>query len=247
MPIERLRKLTGREREPEYNFRLACFLAFIAGATDIGGYFAVRQYSSHMSGIVSSTAGNAALDQRFLVAAGAMSVLSFLVGAATTAILVNWGRRRLLHSSYALPLMLEAALLAGFGVAGAHLEHKYLFISTAAILLCFAMGVQNAMITKISGAEIRTTHVTGIVTDLGIETGKLFYWNRSSERLGQPMVRADRRRLRVLSSLLGLFFFGGISGALGFRHIGFAFTLPLALTLAVLAVVPILDDLTVPG
>ncbi|MFX1764116.1 YoaK family protein [Paraburkholderia sp. A1RI-2L] len=45
-------------------------------------------------------------------------------------------------------------------------------------LLCYVMGVQNAMITKISRAERRTTHMTGIVTDLGIELGKGLYWNR---------------------------------------------------------------------
>jgi len=39
------------------------------------------------------------------------------------------------------------------------------------VLLCFIMGLQNAVITKISHAEIRTTHVTGLVTDVGIELG----------------------------------------------------------------------------
>lgn len=243
MPVQRLRKLTGRERSPESNWRLAGFLALIAGATDTGGYFAVKQYSSHMSGIVSATAGHSALGDTTLAAAGFISLLSFLIGASCTAILVNWGRRRLLHSAYAAPLMLEAALLAVFGLAGPHLEHRFLFIPTAAILLCFAMGLQNAIITKISDAVIRTTHITGIMTDIGIEFGKLFYWNRSCERLGEPMVCADRRKLALLTSLLVLFFSGGVLGVLAFRHLGFPFTLPLAGILVVLAVVPVLDDL----
>ncbi len=244
MPVQRLRELTQRERSEESNRRLACVLALIAGATDAGGYLAVRQYSSHMSGIVSTLAGNAAFDRLPLVMAGILSVLSFLAGATCTAIMVNWGRRRHRQSAYAMPLVLEAALLAIFGFCGGRLDlHRWLVISVGAVLLCFSMGLQNAMITKISNAVIRTTHVTGIVTDIGIELGKLIYWNRSSERLGEPIVCADRQKLLLLISLLVLFCGGGIAGVFMFRHIGFAFTLPPAVTLALLAAVPVADDL----
>ena len=176
--------------------------------------------------------------------AGFLSVLSFLAGATCTAVMVNWGRRRHRQSAYAMPLLLEAALLAAFGFGGGHLDRdRWLFIPIGAILLCFSMGLQNAMITKISDAVIRTTHVTGIVTDIGIELGKLIYWNRSSERLGEPMVCADRQKLLLLSCLLVLFFSGGIMGALGFRHTGFVFTVPLVVILTLLAAVPVADDL----
>jgi len=110
------------------------------------------------------------------------------------------------------------------------------------MLLCFIMGLQNAVITKISKAEIRTTHVTGIVTDIGIELGKLAYWNAGSTA-ARPLVHADRKRLRMLSKLLGCFFIGGLTGALGFKHLGYASTAPLALLLITLASVPAFDDL----
>jgi uncharacterized membrane protein YoaK (UPF0700 family) len=243
MPITYLRRLTGRERTQQSNRHLAFVLAFVAGSTNAGGYLAVGQYTSHMSGIVSSMADNLALSYVGLTLAGLGALLAFLAGAACTAILVNWGRRRALHSEYAFPLMLEAALLICFGLMSGYLEHKHwLFVSSVTLLLCFTMGLQNAIITKISHAEIRTTHVTGIVTDIGIELGKLFYWNRS-EHLRGPRVFADRQKLRLLTSLVGLFFFGGLIGALGFRHIGFLFSLPLAVVLLVLAGVPVLDDL----
>lgn len=246
MPVQRLRNLTGRERNQRSNQRLACFLAFVAGATDAGGYLAVRQYTSHMSGLVSTMADDTAFGRVALVIAGLAGLFSFLTGASCTAILVNWGRRRLLQSAYALPLMLEAGLLLVFGFGGNHLGmRRWLFIPLTAILLCFIMGLQNAIITKISNAEIRTTHVTGIVTDIGIEFGKLFYWNRSSSRPGEALVRADRKKLSLLISLLVLFVSGGIFGALGFKHVGYTFTLPLAAILAVLASVPVLDDLRI--
>ena len=48
--------------------------------------------------------------------------------------------------------------------------------------------------------------------------------------------------IRLLSSLIGLFFVGGVIGALGFKHVGFLFTLPLSAILLLLAVMPVLDD-----
>ncbi len=110
------------------------------------------------------------------------------------------------------------------------------------MLLCFIMGLQNALITKLSNAEIRTTHITGIITDIGIELGKLFYWNRTR---GPEIARvmADRQRLRVLSLLALYFFLGGVIGALGFSYLGYIATVPLALLLVLLASVPALDDL----
>jgi uncharacterized membrane protein YoaK (UPF0700 family) len=114
-----------------------------------------------------------------------------------------------------------------------------LFVPATVMLLCFMMGLQNALITKISQAEIRTTHMTGIVTDLGIELGRMLYWNRDP---AQPRVAANLVRLRLLLALLLGFFAGGVTGALGFRHAGYLATLPLAGLLCLLAIVPALDD-----
>jgi len=107
-------------------------------------------------------------------------------------------------------------------------------------VLCFIMGLQNAVITKISNAEIRTTHVTGLVTDIGIEMGKLFYFNRA----GAPIkVVANRRKLKIHLSLTAAFFIGGLLGALGFKVWGYITTVPLAILLAVLVWGPVSHDI----
>jgi uncharacterized membrane protein YoaK (UPF0700 family) len=244
MPITYSRALTGRTRTTLGNRRLGYVLAFVAGATNAGGFLAVRQYTSHMTGIVSSMADNIALGDRGLVLTGLGAVLSFLIGAATCSILVNLARRKQMQSEYALPLLMEAFLLLCFGLMGARLSWiEGLFVPVTVMLLCFIMGLQNAVITKISRAEIRTTHITGIVTDIGIELGRLVYWNAPGAALRLP-VRADRARLRVLSSLLASFFIGGVLGAFGFKHLGYLSTVPLAAMLVVLASVPAFDDLT---
>lgn len=242
MPIHYLRRLTGHERDRQANRHLGYSLAFVAGAVNAGGFLAVGQYTSHMSGIVSTMADALALGEIGVVLTALASVLSFMSGAATTALLINWAHRRDLHSRYALSLLLEAFLLLLFGLAGAHLANIREFLAPATvILLCFIMGQQNAIITKISGAEIRTTHMTGMCTDIGIELGKLFYYNRQGSSL--PDVRANRNKLKLHATLLLSFFIGAVSGGLGFKHVGYSATIPLAIWLTALAVVPVADDM----
>lgn len=243
MPINYVRKLTGRERTIDANRHLGFALAFVAGAINAGGFLAVHQYTSHMTGIVSAMADNTVLGSYDLVLAGLGALLSFVLGAACSCIMVNYSRRREMHSEYAFPLLLEALLLLCFGVLGARLaDIDGLFVSFTVMLLCFIMGLQNATISKLSNSEIRTTHITGIVTDIGIELGKLMYLN-SPQRVGQKKVVVNRVRLTVLIVLATSFFAGGVAGAFGFKHIGYIATVPLAIALVTLAIVPAMDDL----
>jgi uncharacterized membrane protein YoaK (UPF0700 family) len=158
----------------------------------------------------------------------------------TTAWMVNWALRRKLQSAYARPLLLESALLLVFGLFGTGINFfAGLFVPLTVLVLCFIMGLQNAVITKISNSEIRTTHITGLVTDLGIELGKMLYVNRL--HLATPVV-ANRHKLRLHSKLIGSFFVGGLLGALGFKSLGFITTVPLAIVLLLLVWRPVLND-----
>ncbi|WP_066255233.1 YoaK family protein [Hydrogenophaga flava] len=235
-----IRGFTALQRTPQADLKLGTVLAFVAGAANAGGFLAVGQYTSHMTGMLSALADNLVLGQFVLVGAGLVSVLAFMLGAMSTAWIVNWGMRLQLRSAYGLPLLLEAVLLLVFGLFGAVMSLWHtVFLPVTVVLLCYIMGLQNAVITKISQARIRTTHVTGLVTDLGIELGKLLYVNRHPDM--QP-VRADRERLRVHAQLVLSFLIGGIAGALGFKHLGYISTLPLALALLLLVLRPLLDD-----
>lgn len=243
MPINYARSLTGRKRTVRANRHLGFALAFIAGAINAGGFLAVNQYTSHMTGIVSSMADNLALGHHTLVLSGLGALLAFMCGAISSALMINYARRRRMQSEFALPLICEALLLLGFGMLGARMaDIDVLFVPVTVSLLCYIMGMQNAVITKLSRADIRTTHITGIITDIGIELGKLLYWNSSGHADKAP-VRANRDKLALLSTLAVSFFLGGISGALGFKHIGYLSTVPLALLLITLASVPAFDDL----
>ena len=244
MPRQSLRQLVGHQRTRRANRQLGLLLAAVAGAINAGGYLAIQRYTSHMTGIVSGVVDDLALGHGGLALAGVLLVAVFISGAITTTVLINWARRRRMHSEFALSLLLAALLLLAFGLLGANLAHtSALLVPATAAVLCFIMGLQNAMVTKISQAEVRTTHMTGVITDLGIELGRLLYWNRTPDSPAEPMVRANRDRLRLHATLLACFAGGGLAGALAFQALGFYATLPIALLLAGVAVVPIIDDL----
>jgi len=228
------------QRSPEANLRLGLVLSFVAGATNAGGFLAVGRYTSHMTGIVSSIADDLILGQVGLALAGIACLLAFMLGAMCTAIMVNWALRQRLHSSYSLPLMLESFALLIFGLFGAAITaHSLIFMPMTVVLLCFIMGLQNAVITKISKAEIRTTHITGLVTDMGIELGKMLYINRMQD---STPVQVNRERLRVQGTLVTGFIAGGLIGAWGFKHLGYVTTIPLAALLWLLGLRPLIND-----
>lgn len=245
MPINYLVSLTAKERTARANLHLGVSLAFVAGALNAGGFLAIGQYTSHMTGMLSSAADNLVLGNSALVATALLSVLSFASGAASTAIMINFARRNTDLNVYMPPLLIEAVLLLVFGLMGAHLQmHEFVDLSLTAAMLCYVMGLQNALITKISNAEIRTTHVTGLVTDIGIELGKLFYWNRQTGHIREIEVIANRTKLRVHLLLVVSFLIGGVLGALGFKHVGYSATIPLALGLVLMSSAPMFKPQT---
>jgi len=241
--MRRFRHLTSQHRTASTNRLLGGILAFNAGAVNAGGFLVVHMYTSHMTGFASQLADNLVLGNMRLVLNAIGALLAFTCGAAFTAIQVNWARQHGLRSEYALPLLVEALLLLLFGLMGATLNRQTPFaVPLTVLVLSFIMGLQNALVSKISSSQIRTTHMTGIVTDIGIELGKLFYWNRTASPF-ESRVRANRIKLRLLGTLLAAFIGGGIVGAAGFKHVGFVWVIPLALLLLGLSLPPLYSDL----
>lgn len=240
--MRRLRHLTGQHRTASTNRLLGALLAFNAGAINAGGFLVVGMYTSHMTGFAAMISDMLVLGS-FTVAIGATgALLAFLAGAACTAVLVNWARQNHLRSEYALPLLLEAGLLLVFGLLGATLNRQTPFaVPLTVLVLAFTMGLQNALVSKISASQIRTTHMTGVITDMGIELGKLFYWNQGA-RPPELQVRANRIKLRLYAMLLGAFMAGGVVGAAGFKYLGFVWVLPMAGLLLLMSLPPLWSD-----
>lgn len=234
-----MRGIAGPYRTPRNNLQLALMLAAVAGALNSVGYFAIATYTSHMTGIVSAIADHIVDNRWGTVRLGLAAVTSFTGGAALCAVIFNWGRRRHRDARYANVLVLEAVLILLIGALAERLtwEHRvWVYLP----VLCLTMGMQNAIITKLSGSQIRTTHVTGMITDIGIELGKLGYRNRKQ---GEPPVTADRAKLLSLAMLVLAFFAGSVFGASGYLTFGFEVLIAPAVALLVVASPPLLVDL----
>jgi uncharacterized membrane protein YoaK (UPF0700 family) len=235
----------GAERTKYLNRQLAWSLAFVAGAVNAGGFLAVQSYTSHVTGAVSRMADELALGNKTLGMAAFGVVVFFMLGSFCSGLLISLGKRHRFQAHYALSLMLESGLLLLFGLMGYRLNelHRLFVPATVALLSCI-MGMHNSVVTTISNAEVRTTHLTGIVTDLGLELSRLFYFNvDDDERTGRVMANRDKLKLHGL--ILASFFSGGLVGALGFKHVGFKMTIFLAAFLFLLAWRPVLRDMRV--
>lgn len=244
LPIqEKLLVQEGELRSESLNRQLAWSMALVAGAVNAGGYLAVSHYTSHVTGVASSLADELALGDvtTALVALGML--LSFMSGALVCGTLISLGQRRRFRSRYAITLTLEAGLLLVFGFLGYRVQHDLVVtLPTTVMLLTFIMGMHNAVTSIISGAAVRTTHLTGTVTDIGIELSRLAYVNVHTRR-GRDRIMANRKRLKFNLLLVFSFILGGFGGALGFQYIGFKVTIPLAGFLCFLAARPLLVEL----
>ncbi|BDU71641.1 YoaK family protein [Mesoterricola silvestris] len=235
----------GPERTQALNRQLAWSMAFIAGAINAGGFLAVKSYTSHVSGTFSKFADELARGRMRLAYAALQILVCFTLGAFTAGTLINLGRRLKFRAHYALSLMIEAGLMLLFGLMGATLSHRQeFFLPMTVILLSFMMGMHNSVVTSISNAEVRTTHMTGNLTDFGIELSRLVYPNVFHRRGSDP-IRANRNRLKLHGLILLSFAGGGVAGAVGFRHVGYKVTVFLATFLFVLAVRPVVHELRV--
>lgn len=227
--IASARLLAGPRRNARSDQALALYLAGIAGAANAGGFFALGQYTSHMTGYLSQLADHLVIGDPGIVAVAMLAIAAFTAGAVSCTVLVHWARQRMGRQQYALPLAVQGVCLGCFAFGGVFTTAPGRLFALAC--LCFIMGMQNATITKISGARIRTTHATGMITDIGIECGRALF-HRLRPRGG---VAADTARLRLLLALVGTYGAGGIVGALGYGLVGFHFSWPLALLLMALS------------
>jgi uncharacterized membrane protein YoaK (UPF0700 family) len=238
---------------------LAAALCSIAGAMNAGGFFAVGSYTSHVSGHCSQIGDQLALGALDKAVRFLALVFVFCIGAITSTLLIEHDLSETRRIRYLKPLSLELFLLLLFAALGVTLDtddgHPLALVLS--LVLCFTMGLQNAMVTKIQGAVVRTTHMTGVVTDLGIELGRLTLLLRDLRReraarasRAEPLPPAHYEAARLLKNegqraalhclLLSSFVGGATVGAVSFLKFRYLGALPIAVALAGLIAVEVL-------
>ena len=183
----------------------AAALAFVAGMVNVVGYLGFEhQAITHLTGTTTLLGAALAQGQGGAALQLAGMVLAFVAGAALSGLLIQDSVLRL-GPRYGVALTLEALLLAAAVPLFQHGQFS------GPLLAAGAIGLQNAMATTYSGAVVRTSHVSGMFTDLGIMIGHALR--------GLPLAR---RRLWLCLVIISAFLAGGIAGAHAFANAGYA-------------------------
>ncbi|NLR97499.1 DUF1275 domain-containing protein [Rhizobium sp. P38BS-XIX] len=207
----------GTARSERINLQLACSLAGIAGALNAAAFYAVGFFSGNMTGNVSSLSDNLATLHWLRAGFYFAIVVTFVAGSTLSSLLINAGRRRAIEAIYAYSILAEAILLVPLGAVDLWLNVDWR--SSLEILgLAFLMGLQNATVTRLSDARVRTTHVSGMATDIGVELGMLVDICRGRE--SQALAADNRSKLALHLGTISAFLVGGIAGVTAYRVIG---------------------------
>ena len=207
----------GAQRDHLADRRLACSLAGVAGALNAAAFYAVGFFSANMTGNLSTVSDHIATGHvsSGLIYLGIIGL--FILGASASTILIDIGHRRSIGGIFAWVILAEAMGMAPLGCADLWLGA--LWRTPVLVLgLAFLMGLQNAVVTRISDARVRTTHVSGIATDIGIELGLLLDGLRRTK--AREALAPIARRLRLHVETILCFLLGGIGGVMLYRQIG---------------------------
>lgn len=192
----------GTRRTFSHNLRLASTLSFIAGTVNIAGVLSVATLTTNVTGHFAYFAEEIALKNYSKAITIISYIMFFLLGAFTSNLLVELAMLKKPRIAHALPMALEIIILVFVGFS-TDIDPNYI-----AYLLLFAMGLQNALVTHISQAVVRTTHLTGLFTDLGIELSQLIFYKKVAE------VKRLSRSIALRLSIIFFFFLGCVLGGL---------------------------------
>jgi len=183
----------------------AFLLAFIAGTINVIGLLSFQHQSvSHLTGTASFLSLKVVQGDWQLAIHFSGVLFSFFLGAILSGLIIQNATLHL-GKRYSAALLLESFLLF---VALMMLQNKY---GSGDFWASAACGLQNAMVSTYSGAIVRTTHITGTVTDLGAMIGQYLRGHA-----------IDTRKLGLYLLLVVGFITGGLVGAFGFLHIHYA-------------------------
>lgn len=215
----------GKSRTMQHNIKLAALLSLVAGIVNVTGFFAVHKLTTNITGHFAFFADEVVQRNYQEALVYLFYILSFFVGAFCSSLLVEIVVRRNQRYIFIAPMLIEILLLLTISLQPHHaiINHPNLVACT----LLFAMGLQNALVTSVSNSIVRTTHLTGLFTDLGIELSQLFFYKEAEKQ----------KRLKssiMLRFVIIVFFFSGcIIGGYAYFLYGII-TLLLAVALLVL-------------
>lgn len=198
------------------NLRLGTLTAFTAGMVNIGSLVAFFAFSSNVTGHYAILASEVVEGDLYGIGVVFGWIFLFFFGSFTSNMSVIHFSHFNKYLAHAMPLILEIACLAAVGVYGEYFYQETLTETEALLaVMLYAMGVQNGLTASISNSTVKTTHLTGTTTDLGI----LFSMFTKKRFRSNPELRV---KATLLLSIAVAYLSGAIVAGLVFVEIGFS-------------------------
>ncbi len=202
----------GKTRTNRHNLGLASFLSFVAGVVNVVGFMAVAKLTTNVTGHFAFFVDEVFKFHLRSAIHILLYIFFFFFGAFVSNTLVEITDRLRRNMIYIIPAYMEAFILLFVALFGDFFIR--MDSDVVAFLLLFAMGLQNALVTSISHSVVRTTHLTGLFTDMGIEFSQLFFYKSHEDR--HRLTTSIKLRLTIIC----LFFLGGVTGGLLYPYFG---------------------------
>ncbi len=215
----------NKERKFIHDIRLAALLSAAAGSVNASSFFAFEIFTTNITGHVAVFATELVANNSASAQLRLLWLLAFFAGAFFSGLCIEFVGSQNTRFSHTIPILLEMSILAVIGWYGSNYDYSRQMTQLFAGSLLFAMGMQNAMVTMVSGSVIRTTHLTGLFTDLGINWAK-FVFLRFNIRKNKMLFR----KIILHSAIVIAFFAGAFGGGFLFAQYLFkSFLFPLCI------------------
>jgi uncharacterized membrane protein YoaK (UPF0700 family) len=190
----------GKNRTVTHNIKLAAVLSFVAGMVNICGVLSIGTLTTNVTGHFAYFAEEMVNDHYRTAFTFISYIGAFLAGAFIASFLSELVSLRKMEYSHVLPMLAETGILicAALGVVPAG---RPVLLACSLLL---AMGIQNSLVSRVSSSVVRTTHLTGMFTDLGIELSQLLFYTQKNE------TRRLKNSLLLRAIIISCFFAGGI-------------------------------------
>ncbi|QEC79555.1 YoaK family protein [Mucilaginibacter ginsenosidivorax] len=203
----------GTKRTYNHNVKLASLLGLTAGFVNAAGFLGFSVLTTNVTGHAALFAEQIALQNWQTARVIALWMFLFLAGAFVSSFIVSRiGKNQ--QYSYVIPILIEITILLSVALFGYRYDHSLVGKEIFAGSLLFAMGLQNALVSMVSGSVVRTTHLTGTFTDLGIELAQ-FFRHKAEDRT------ALKAKIKLRVAIIFFFMCGALAGAYIFRWLHF--------------------------
>ncbi len=201
----------GRGRNYIHNLKLASILSCVAGLVNITGVLSLNTLTTNVTGHFAFFSEQLILTNYKMALIYLWYIGFFLLGASVSGFIIELASKKKSNNAYIIPICIESMILISAGLLPLFIRIEPPFVTLISFALLFAMGLQNALVTKVSKSVVRTTHLTGLFTDLGIEISQLLFYSEVGER-----VKLHKSIFLKLMIIAG-FFIGGILGGFMFQ------------------------------